>query len=583
MIREKALLKANKETTPLAASTFQLGVNQMRIQGVRFIMSGGVYGGDEVSGVVFDAGSHSLRVGFAGEEYPKGDIPSYVAVQEVEPDEDVEMKEGTESNNVKKKRNMFIGTTKIVVPRPRTTIQSFMKDGMIDDWEMFENLLDYSYSEVLHSETQYHPALFTESAWNDKAKRERLTELMFEKYNIPAFFLCKNALIHFLRVLVVLKGEDLDEVSGVVFDAGSHSLRVGFAGEEYPKGDIPSYVAVQEVEPDEDVEMKEGTESNNVKKKRNMFIGTTKIVVPRPRTTIQSFMKDGMIDDWEMFENLLDYSYSEVLHSETQYHPALFTESAWNDKAKRERLTELMFEKYNIPAFFLCKNAVLTAFANGRTSGLVVDSGATQTSAVPVYDGYAVTHAVVRSPIGGDVICEQLQHMLDEQNIEVVPIYKIGGKEEVNENEPPRWTKRKNLPEVTESYDKFMKKQLLEDMAVSVLQLCDTPLDAEYAEKLPSAPYSFPNGFTKMWLLSRKVDCAAKDEVFFMTPEKHSEPLSEECTWMSMLKVFKKPIGDCKQFTSVLKISTNYCKFLEALGFRMAQSTGSVLAWQEVH
>ncbi|VDO24580.1 unnamed protein product [Haemonchus placei] len=294
-----------------------------------------------------------------------------------------------------------------------------------------------------------------------------------------------------------------DEVSGVVFDAGSHTLRVGFAGEEYPKGDIPSYVAVQEVEADEDVEMKEGAESNNVKKKRNMFIGTTKIVVPRPKTTIQSFMKDGMIEDWEMFENLLDYSYSEVLHSETQYHPALFTESAWNDKAKRERLTELMFEKYNIPAFFLCKNAVLTAFANGRTSGLVVDSGATQTSAVPVYDGYAVTHAVVRSPIGGDVICEQLQHMLDEQNIEVVPIYKIGGKEEVNENEPPRWTKRKGLPEVTESYDKFMKKQILEDMAVSVLQLCDTPLDAEYAEKLPSAPYSFPNGFTKEFLAER--------------------------------------------------------------------------------
>ncbi|KAK5967240.1 SWI/SNF nucleosome remodeling complex component, partial [Trichostrongylus colubriformis] len=284
-----------------------------------------------------------------------------------------------------------------------------------------------------------------------------------------------------------------DEVSGVVFDGGSHSFRAGFAGEEYPKGDVPSYVAVQEVEPDADVEMKEGTESNNVKKKRNMFIGTTKIVVPRPKTTIQSFMKDGMIEDWDMFESLLEYSYSEVLHSEPQYHPALFTESAWNDKTKRERLTELLFEKYNVPAYFLCKNAVLTAFANGRTSGLVVDSGATQTSAVPVYDGYAVTHAVVRAPIGGDVICEQLQHMLDEQNIE----------EDVNENEPPRWTKRKGLPEVTESYDKFMKKQILEDMAVSILQLCDTPLDAEYAEKLPSAPYSFPNGFTKEFLAER--------------------------------------------------------------------------------
>ena len=50
-----------------------------------------------------------------------------------------------------------------------------------------------------------------------------------------------------------------------------------------------------------------------------------------------------------------------------------------------------MFEKYNIPAFFLVKNAVLAAFANGRSTGIVVDSGATHTSAVPVHDGYVLT------------------------------------------------------------------------------------------------------------------------------------------------------------------------------------------------
>lgn len=49
-----------------------------------------------------------------------------------------------------------------------------------------------------------------------------------------------------------------------------------------------------------------------------------------------------------------------------------------------------MFEKYNIPAFFICKNAVLTAFSNGRPTGLVLDSGATYTTAVPVYDGYVL-------------------------------------------------------------------------------------------------------------------------------------------------------------------------------------------------
>ena len=102
--------------------------------------------------------------------------------------------------------------------------------------------------------------------------------------------------------------------------------------------------------------------------------------------------------------------------------------SQWNVRAKREKLTELMFEKYNIPAFFLCKSAVLTAFANGRSTGLVIDSGATQTSAVPVHDGYVLQQAIVKSPLAGDFITAQCRQMFEEQNIEIVPPYLIASK-----------------------------------------------------------------------------------------------------------------------------------------------------------
>ena len=71
-----------------------------------------------------------------------------------------------------------------------------------------------------------------------------------------------------------------------------------------------------------------------------------------------------------------------------------------------------MFEKYNVPAFFLVKNAVLAAFANGRSTGLVVDSGATHTSAVPVHDGYVLQHAIVKSPLGADFLTTQCQQFL---------------------------------------------------------------------------------------------------------------------------------------------------------------------------
>lgn len=61
--------------------------------------------------------------------------------------------------------------------------------------------------------------------------------------------------------------------------------------------------------------------------------------------------------------------------SESQLHPVLMSEASWNQRAKREKMTELMFEKYNVPAFFLVKNAVLSAFANGRATALILDSG----------------------------------------------------------------------------------------------------------------------------------------------------------------------------------------------------------------
>ena len=43
---------------------------------------------------------------------------------------------------------------------------------------------------------------------------------------------------------------------------------------------------------------------------------------------------------------------------------------------------------------------------------LVVDSGATHTSAVPVQDGFVLTQAIVKSPLGGDFMTMQCKQHL---------------------------------------------------------------------------------------------------------------------------------------------------------------------------
>jgi hypothetical protein len=53
----------------------------------------------------------------------------------------------------------------------------------------------------------------------------------------------------------------------------------------------------------------------------------------------------------------------------------------------REKMTQIMFETFSVPAFYVTQPAKLALYAAGRTTGLVVDSGSGGTFAVPIYEG----------------------------------------------------------------------------------------------------------------------------------------------------------------------------------------------------
>ena len=253
-----------------------------------------------------------------------------------------------------------------------------------------------------------------------------------------------------------------DEVGALVFDIGSHSVRAGYAGEDCPKADFPTYIGIQPAE------LKEAEND-----KRYSF-GTGQLLIPKEGMEIHNPLKDCMVANWDLYEVLLKNIYKSHLRSESELHPVLMSEPAWNERSKREKITEIMFEKFNVPAFFLCKSPVLSAFANGRSSGVVLDSGATHTSAIPVHDGYVLRQGIVKSPLGGDFVLMQCREMLQNLNIEVVPHYLVASKEEVKSEAPAKWEKKKNLPNVTESWKKFMLNHTLEDFVATTLQVSDT-------------------------------------------------------------------------------------------------------------
>lgn len=82
-----------------------------------------------------------------------------------------------------------------------------------------------------------------------------------------------------------------------------------------------------------------------------------------------------------------------------------------------------------------------------------------------------------------------------DNDVDVVPQYMIASKEAVKEKEKPNWTKKSNIPEVTQSWHNYMVKRVIQDFQQSVLQVSESPYDEKAVSALPTSHYEFPNGY----------------------------------------------------------------------------------------
>jgi len=196
-----------------------------------------------------------------------------------------------------------------------------------------------------------------------------------------------------------------EEVTAVVIDNGSGKCKAGFAGDDAPRSVFSTVVGRPKV-PGIMVglDQKEVYVGEEAQQKR----GVLKIETP---------IEHGLVNNWDDMEKVWHHTLFSELRVSPEEHPILMTEASLNPKLNREKMTQIMFEVFNVPCLYVNVQAVLALYSSGRTTGVVLDSGEGISHTVPIYEGYAIPHAIQKILLAGRDLTEYLREILKERGL----------------------------------------------------------------------------------------------------------------------------------------------------------------------